>query len=40
MCASYFEYFWLMGGYTPSVTDLNSPSMSSALKGGYNVVIS
>jgi len=40
MWDSYFEYFGLIGGYTPSVTALKSPSMSSALKGGSKVVIS
>lgn len=40
MWASSFEYLELMGGYTPKVTDLNNPSMSSALKGGSKVVIS
>ena len=40
MWASSLEYFELIGGYTPRVTALKSPYISSALKGGYNVVIS
>lgn len=40
MWANSLEYLLPIGGYTPRVTALNSPYISSALKGGYKVVIS